>query len=288
MRVIIPLTLISLSGSIAVCLAAGAEPTTVVEAEYAFAASAKPLGTRGAFLKYLANDSILCTPAPVNGITSTTAGKPNSDTLEWYPTHSHTAGSGDLGYTTGPWTYRTADGKTEVHGTFLSVWRKQPDGAWRVVVDCGVSHPKPAVVPAGLKAPAPNSYAGVDVPDLRAWKDPVAAADERFTAAAAKGPAAALKEFAAADVRVMAKGVSTVSGIEPAQALVNGQKLGTRWQHVFAGQSNDGMLGYTWGYIGADASEQPAAAYVNVWRRANAAAPWQIVALSLQTLPGKP
>src|SRR5262245_61750741 len=105
--------------------AAESEPRTVIDAEYAFAASAKPLGVRGAFLKYLATDSIICSPAPVNGIASTTAGEPNKDSLEWYPTYSQTAGSADLGYTTGPWTYRSADGKGEAYGTFLSVWRKQ-------------------------------------------------------------------------------------------------------------------------------------------------------------------
>ncbi len=57
--------------------AADSEPTTVIEAEYAFAAAAKPLGVRGAFLKYLAPDSILCSPMPVNGIVSTAAGEPN-------------------------------------------------------------------------------------------------------------------------------------------------------------------------------------------------------------------
>src|SRR5262249_11167482 len=111
--------LLSLASAAAVPPGTEAEPATVLDAEYAFASAAKPLGVRGAFLKYLANDSIICSPAPVNGVVSTAAGKPNADTLEWYPSHSQTAGSGDLGYTLGPWTYRTADGKAEVHGTFL-------------------------------------------------------------------------------------------------------------------------------------------------------------------------
>jgi ketosteroid isomerase-like protein len=268
-------------------LAVEAEPTSVVEAEYAFAASAKPLGVRGAFLKWLADDAILCSPAPVNGIASTTAGKPNADTLEWYPTHAQTAGSGDLGYTTGPWTYRTADGKTEAHGTFLSVWRKQPSATWRVVLDCGVSHPKPQTEPAGLKPSSENSRPSNSRGDPN-WRDPVAAADARFTTAVAREGSNALSAFASPDVRVMANGVATAVGIAQGTSLLNGQKLGTTWQHVFASQSEDGTLGYTWGYIGDAQLEKPAAAYVNVWRRESATAPWQIVAQSIQVLPKKP
>jgi hypothetical protein len=265
-------------------VAAESEPSTVIEAEYAFAASAKPLGVRGAFLKYLSPDSILCTPMPVNGVVSTAASEPNADTLEWYPTRSETAASQDMGYTTGPWIYRSADGKNEVHGTFLSVWRKQPDGNWRVALDCGVSHPKPAAVAKGLDKSSRRAQPSVEA---ASWRDPVAAADARFTSSAVKDAGSALKEFGAPDLQVMVRGVPTAVGIAPAQTLLAGQKLGATWQHVFASQSQDGTLGYTWGFIGDAKAAKPAAVYVNVWRRAEISAPWKIVAQSLQVLPQK-
>ena len=264
-------------------IAADTEPTSVVEAEYAFAQSAKPLGVRGAFLKWLAPDSIICDPAPVNGVEATAAGQPNADTLEWYPAQSHTAGSGDMGYTTGPWTYRTADGKSEAHGTFLSVWRKQPDKTWRVVLDCGVGHAKPAAAPTALKS-SPTSPSSAIVQAF-SWRDPIGSAEARFTAAASANSKEALKSFGAADVRVMARGVPVAVGIQAGQALLDTQKLGTVWGHVFAAQSADGTLGYTWGYIGDAQAEAPTAAYVNIWQRANTKAPWKIVAQSLQVLP---
>lgn len=267
-------------------IALASEPRTVVDAEYAFAASAKPLGVRGAFLKYLANDSILCTPAPANGIASTAAGKPNKDSLEWYPTHSQTAGSGDLGYTTGPWTFHSADGKGEAHGTFLSVWRKQPDETWRVVLDCGISHKKFDTAPAGMKAgAAPVPDAGAEL--VGNWKDPVAAAESRFTSAAARGAGAAFKQFAAEDSRVLVNGVQPAVGPSAGETLVAAQKLGGTWQQVFASESRDRTLGYAWGYVGEAGAEKPTAVYVNIWRRAKPGAPWQIAAQSLQILATK-
>ena len=275
------LSVLSLLATSGASIAAESEPASVVDAEYAFAHSAKPLGVRGAFLKWLAPDSIICSPAPVNGVASTTADDANADTLEWYPTHSHTAGSDDIGYTTGPWTYRTADGKTEAHGTFLSVWRKQPDNTWRVALDCGVTHAKPDVAPTALKPSSP----AMSTPAIASWRDPIGTAEARFTAAATANSKAALKSFGAADVRVMARGVPVAVGIAAGQELLGQQKLGSVWGHVFAAQSADGTLGYTWGYVGDAQAEAPTAAYVNIWQRASPTAPWKIVAQSLQVLP---
>lgn len=279
MRPIVAVPLIALSF---VAVASAAEPTSVVEAEYAFAQSAKPLGVRGAFLKWLAPDAIICSPAPVNGIASTAAEEPSGDTLEWYPALSQTAGSGDLGYTMGPWKYRSADAKAAAQGTFLSVWRRQPDDSWRVVLDCGVTHAKPEAPPAALKStvsPPSQAKAG------SGWKQPIGTAEAEFAAAATANSQAALKTFAAADVRVMARGVPVAVGIEAAQELLAGQKLGSTWGHAFAAQSEDGTLGYAWGYIGDPQSAAPTAAYVNVWQRASVDAPWKIVAQSLQVIP---
>lgn len=274
---------------IQVATAAESEPRTVVDAEYAFAGAAKPLGVRGAFLKYLASDSIICSPVPVNGIASTAAGKPNKDSLDWYPTYSQTAGSADLGYTTGPWTYRSADGKGEAHGTFLSVWRKQPDNTWKVVLDCGISHKKFDAPPQGLKTSAPGVAQGAaaDAESVSNWKDPVAAAESRFTSAAARGAAAAFKQFASADARVLVSGSQPAVGPAAGESLVAAQKLGSTWQQVFASESRDGTLGYAWGYVGEPGAEKPIAVYVNIWRRTKAGAPWQIAAQSLQLLPTK-
>jgi hypothetical protein len=285
MRSIAGLALISLPiiATAGIAGAAQIEPTSVIEAEYAFAQSAKPLGVRGAFLKWLAPDSIICSPAPVNGVASTAAGEPNGDTLEWYPARSLTAGSDDMGYTMGPWKYRSADGKAAAQGTFLSVWRKQPDGSWRVVLDCGVSHAKPEAAPAALKAAAaaPSSKAKAS----GGWRQPIGTAEAQFTAAATTNSKDALKSFGADDIRVMARGVPVAVGIDAGQAVLDGQKLGSVWGHAFAAQSADGTLGYAWGYIGEAKSETPGAAYVNIWQRPNADAPWKIVAQSLQVIP---
>jgi ketosteroid isomerase-like protein len=58
--------------------------------------------------------------------------------LEWYPKQIAVAHSGELGYTTGTytWTFKDASGKpASDKGKYLTVWKKQQDGSWKVLLD---------------------------------------------------------------------------------------------------------------------------------------------------------
>lgn len=65
---------------------------------------------------------------------------PGGPTLTWTPTGSSVIGAGDLGFTTGRSLFRAKgrDGTmTERSGEYLTVWRKQRDGSWKVIFDTG-------------------------------------------------------------------------------------------------------------------------------------------------------
>lgn len=62
-------------------------------------------------------------------------------TLEWGPVAGGMATSGDLGYTVGTAVRRGPDGRVG-YTKYLTVWRRQPNGEWRWVVDGG--NPRPA------------------------------------------------------------------------------------------------------------------------------------------------
>lgn len=60
--------------------------------------------------------------------------------IRWKPYHAEASRDGTLGFTLGTavimWT--GADGKTvKRDGRYITVWRKQADGSWRVVTDMG-------------------------------------------------------------------------------------------------------------------------------------------------------
>ena len=58
--------------------------------------------------------------------------------LSWHATGAEAARSGDLGYSTGKYelSFTDASGKTvSDHGKYVTVWKKQADGSWKVVRD---------------------------------------------------------------------------------------------------------------------------------------------------------
>ncbi len=65
--------------------------------------------------------------------------------LTWAPVGADISTSGDLGYTYGTFEFRSKDkdGKVVVdHGKYTSIWKKQTDGSWKVVLDMGNASPQ--------------------------------------------------------------------------------------------------------------------------------------------------
>jgi ketosteroid isomerase-like protein len=66
--------------------------------------------------------------------------------LTWTPTGADISASGDLGYTYGTYEFHSKDkdGKPTVdYGKYTSIWKKQKDGSWKVVLDMGNTSPAP-------------------------------------------------------------------------------------------------------------------------------------------------
>jgi ketosteroid isomerase-like protein len=60
------------------------------------------------------------------------------DNIEWHSNKVGVSHSGDLGYTSGTtgMTLKDTSGKTVVYkGKYLTVWKKQADGSWKVLYD---------------------------------------------------------------------------------------------------------------------------------------------------------
>lgn len=58
--------------------------------------------------------------------------------LEYTPQMAEVGGAADLGYTIGTYhmTLPDSDGSiSEIDGKYLTIWKRQPDGSWKVAVD---------------------------------------------------------------------------------------------------------------------------------------------------------
>jgi ketosteroid isomerase-like protein len=122
-------------------------PETLRQLEADFLKATAERGSQG-YLSYYADDAVeVPDGAPV------IQGKQNiaktmgflddkKNQLIWTPAGADISASGDLGYTYGDYEFRSAgkDGKPVIsHGKYTTIWKKQADGEWRVVLDMGNS-----------------------------------------------------------------------------------------------------------------------------------------------------
>ena len=149
--VVVGIVTVALSRTLVAFPDAAADKAALLKVDEAFSADAQRLGVAEAFLRYAAPDARMLPQGKdvVSGFEAVRrqmAGFPAKATLAWKPFYADVAASGDLGYTLGRYELRATDdaGKEQVsYGKYCSVWKKQPDGSWKWVVDVGTSSPDP-------------------------------------------------------------------------------------------------------------------------------------------------
>jgi ketosteroid isomerase-like protein len=119
-----------------------------LEAEFMKAAAEK--GSKG-YMSYYANDAVeLPNNNPIihgKRNIAETMGFLDDKTnhLRWMPVGADISASGDLGYTYGNYEFESPgqDGPQTEFGKYTSIWKKQADGSWQVVLDMGNASPVP-------------------------------------------------------------------------------------------------------------------------------------------------
>lgn len=115
------------------------------ETDIAFSNHSKEKGMKEAFLVYIDTSGVLLRPnnMPIEGIDNVRKyfESGNSDfTLTWLPLFAEVSSSLDLGYTYGTYelSFKDETGIQQTrNGTYVSIWKKQPDQSWKFVLDTG-------------------------------------------------------------------------------------------------------------------------------------------------------
>ena len=245
----------------------------MVLTEQAFSRMAAEKNTRDAFMAYIADDGLLFRPGAVNGKKWMTEHPvPPSDKrplLAWQPAFAGMARSGDLGFTTGPWESKPDinDEKPSAYGHFVTVWKKQPDGSWKFVVDLGISHPQSGG-PQTLWQPADMKMPSFKPVNVAAATEELLTRDRKFNFA----------NYASPDVRLYRAGNLPYIGKQAAVAALATTKGQVTWQPIGGDVSRAGDLGYTHGtYEVADDTKNviERGSYVRIWQKQGGT--WRIV-----------
>jgi ketosteroid isomerase-like protein len=111
-----------------------------------FAQAALESGMRTAYDRFLADDAVLFRPLAVLARDWLGTHEPATGQLEWTPALAETACDSSLAVTLGTWSYTAKDSRVADTGQYLTVWRLNEAGAWRIVLDQSISLPSmPAV-----------------------------------------------------------------------------------------------------------------------------------------------
>lgn len=131
-----------------------ADPTMKAGKAFLFdleAKFAKDVAARGGagFADWFAEDGVALGngAAPLIGkvaIAHSASWSPQVYRLTWNPTDGVMGPSGDMGYTWGHYEGHSKDANgnpVTTSGRYMTIWRKQPDGSWKVILDAGSSEP---------------------------------------------------------------------------------------------------------------------------------------------------
>jgi ketosteroid isomerase-like protein len=254
----------------------------MADTEREFARTAKVKGIRDSFLDFFADDAIAFAPEPTSSrarLLKQPARPFSVHELLWEPRFGDIATSGEIGWLTGPSTFidHEAPDKKPHYGNYLSVWRKQPDGRWRVFIDIGI--PTPAEVsfgPGFTRMPSVGRYAGKEGKD--AATQSLRDADRQLNGAiAGSGAAKAYGDRLASASRLHRGGVLPLVGAKAIVEWLDAHASGLATAAGGGEAAASGDFGYTYGtYTIAGATPQ-SGAYVRVWTR-DAAGKWLVAA----------
>lgn len=236
-------------------------PASLAAAESAFAAQSVREGFRAAFLAWLAPGATLFRNGPVDGPATIRREPDPPIVLDWRPVFVETAASGEIGLSTGPWKIqRRADpAAAPRYGQFLSVWRRDSFGSWRVHVDLGISHPGPALWDAPLEAGhTPRATRGPET---------VERAEAEFARLArTQGTQSAYAAWASSRIRLYREGIAPLLGREAALSHAGEPAGSLEWVRARSESSEAGDFGFASGHY-ARPGEAKAGHFVRIWRR---------------------
>ncbi|NCT66937.1 MAG: hypothetical protein GXC76_04740 [Rhodanobacteraceae bacterium] len=239
----------------------------LIAAERGFAADAQRLGVRTAFLTHFDAESWVFRPTPVAALPALARDPDDGHQLIWTPQRVGVAASGDLGFSTGPWSAHHAGQAQMAHGQFLSIWKRGNNGIWRVQVDAGIPHPAtstPLAPPVVMSMAAPAAPDGADHAQR---EDALARRDAALHEALAAQPATSpLPRFADAAIHVLRDGQAPADGAAALALVANDPPGLGRGPRRALGMAASGDLGYT---IGGAADCTGCGSYLRIWRWAD-------------------
>ena len=253
------------------------------EAERNFAKASVMYGRNAAFVENFADESVLFTDKWITtGKQFSKDRKASPVVLKWEPEFMDISESRDFGISTGPWEVQEYRPGTPplFTGYYLTVWKKQSDGAWKVILDGGgttppIKDPKHKFsFPSGADKPVPNApviKVELSCKELLDREKQILAEWERSPLPST------YTEFLSPNVRIQFSGHLPTTNTDTINAIIAHFDKNLIWKSSGSGAATSGDMGFTYGLL--EIPDNPVLIrghYVRIWKK-QPGADWKIV-----------
>jgi len=250
-------------------------------------------GMREAYMAYLAEDSMCFRAGPVREY-PVQEQKPVQWPWvpSWTPEIADISLAGDLALTFDPvQTHEIASNSPPGSEHGLSIWRKEPDGAWKQVFDAGISHGYVSLSIRQVLFPGRAKLSGAAV-DTEQEARALLALDREFGGhLRSNGLAQAYAAIVAENVYLCRTGSFPMTGKETVEAYLKELPGSWSWSPMTAVVAKSGDLAYSYGTFDRLLSEagkdnKKPYSYIRVWKR-NSRSEWKLFMELVRAFPSR-
>ena len=237
----------------------------LIAAENFFNAQVKEKGLKKAFLSVSDNNTIVFRPGPVSAQQYYKNQPDSIGFLSLEPVFAMISKSGDWGFTSGPYVFKPNETDTKAfYGTYVSVWKKNRRGYWRLAMDAGISHKKPARGPKPLFINPRNEIFLHQRSEsrLKQREDIVLSSDRLLATVTKADNKIAQNEFLTDDSRLLFPGYEPIIGKKAIMEFWKSKGYKAITEPVKADRSYSGEIAYTYGTASILAKKYN---YIRIW-----------------------
>ena len=243
--------------------------SSLVAAEDYFASLAKEKGVKKAFLAVSDEQTLLFKPDPINALTYFDKKAESTELLSWKPSFAKISKSGDWGFTTGPYTYKPAvDEEKASYGQYVSVWKMNKKGVWKLAIDLGISHPKSNIEPQ-LNFIDPKStkfFNQYSESRLQQREDMILTSDKLFSKTLEGYKNLAYNVFLGDDARLLFPGFEPIIGKRNITDFLRYQELTIATEPLQADRALSSDFAYTYGKANITKNNKTSSYnYLRIW-----------------------
>jgi len=241
---------------------------SLMETELAFSKRCVEVGISPSFLEYFTDDGIVFRPQPESSKKVYTERNPKG-VLNWWPVFADVSFSGDMGISTGPWEYHRAQLSDPIlaYGYFVSVWKKQKDGSWKVAIDLGIDTPEVIKRDSLIYTGSPKITGGN-------FKNDVMDFDRKFSETYS---VQSYEKNLSDQVRFYRNNLFPMTQNSEILSYLNQNETEMTFKPMEFSVSNSNDMGYTYGSVEKkNGKEISSGYYVKIWKR-NSEGNWKLV-----------